>query len=136
MNLARIILQLCYSLVMALYFLSILFGQGDLKAIPWLLWPFCGVAGSLLIYMGNQVGDRLLLWSSLATLAIGTLFHVLRIGFIIKNGGMEPPDGMGSPMAFILGWAFTTVLIFIPGVLFVAWNLNHRRLTAARNVTA
>ena len=136
MNLARIILQLCFNLVLALYFLSILFGQGDLKAIPWLLWPFCGVAGSVLIFMGNPLGDKLLLWSSFVTLAIGTLFHLLRIGFIIKNGGMEPPDGMGSPMAFILGWIFTTVFMFLPGLAFVAWNMMHRRATATKVVVS
>ena len=136
MNLSRITLQLGYGLVLTLYFMSTLFGQGDLKAIPWLIWPFCCVAGSILAFTGIPLGDRLLLWSSFVTLAIGTLFHVVRIGFIIKNGGMEPPDGMGSPMAFILGWLFTTILIFMPGLIFVAWNMIHRRSTSPKIVNS
>ena len=34
-----------------------------------------------------------------------------RIGFIVENQGLEPPDGYGSPMAFLLGAFFENVLL-------------------------
>lgn len=51
--------------------------------------------------------------------------QIRRIWFILKNGGMEPVDGMGSPMAFLIGWIFESVLLlpfvaaFIACVVFI-----------------
>lgn len=45
---------------------------------------------------------------------------VRRISFIITNGSMEPADGMGSPMAFLLGWIMESIVLLPTVIAFLA----------------
>ncbi len=38
---------------------------------------------------------------------------IKRISFLLKNGGMELPNGMGSPLAFLIGMV-SELVFFIP----------------------
>ena len=91
--------------------------------------------GGILALNRQPIANWLLLFGSFGALAAGTVFHYLRIAFIIRNGGMERSDGYGSPLAFLLGWAATTIIFFIPGLVFSIWNgrkiIQCRRLQTA-----
>lgn len=101
----------------------------DLIVLPFVVSLFFG---GILALNRKPIANWLLLFGSIGALAAGTFFHYVRIVFIIQNGGMERSDGYGSPLAFLLGWATTTIILFIPGLIFSIWNgreiLHHRQL--------
>ena len=104
----------------------------DLVVLPFVASLF---VGGILALKRQPVANWLLLFGSFGALAAGTFFHYVRIAFIIRNGGMERADGYGSPLAFLLGWAATTIVLFIPGLIFSIWNgrkiiQNRQRQTA------
>ena len=51
--------------------------------------------------------------------------EIRRVLFIFENGGMEKANGLGSPMAFLLGMSFELILFiplsyaFISGILYL-----------------
>ncbi len=92
----------------------------DLIVLPFFLSFFIG---GILALLHWSIANWLLLFGSVGPLALGTFFHYSRIDFIIKNGGLEGPGGYGSPLAFLIGWAFTTVVFFMPGAFLSAWNI-------------
>jgi hypothetical protein len=92
----------------------------DLVILPFALLAMCG---GIMALAGSKAGNWMLLCSSLGPLALGCFFHYSRIRFMIDNGSMEGPDGYGSPLAFLLGWITTTVIFFLPGLVWTAWNL-------------
>jgi len=86
--------------------------------------PFVGslFIGGILALFRKPVSNWLMLFGASGVLIAGTYFHYIRIVFIIHNHSMEGANGYGSPLAFLLGWAATTVTLFIPGLLFTIWN--------------
>ncbi len=51
---------------------------------------------------------------------------VWRVEFIIREGGMERADGLGSPLAFLTGWIVELSFVFIPLTIIAArvgWEL-------------
>lgn len=86
--------------------------------------PFVGslFIGGILAFFRKPLANWLLLFGASGVLAAGTYFHYARIVFIIQNHSMEGLNGYGSPLAFLLGWAATTIILFIPGLLFTIWN--------------
>ena len=118
----RIVPQLAFCVFLLIYFLDALL-KGSEMAIPWMIWPITWVTGGLLALCKSSVGERMILWCSFMLFGLGGLFLTLRIGFIAINGGMEAADGRGSPMAFLLGFAFQIVFFLLPGAAFFTWNL-------------
>lgn len=119
----RIYPQCIFGGVMSFIVVWSMFGRvtlTDLVVLPFFLSFFIG---GMMAFLHQPIANWLLLLGSLGPLALGTFFHYARVDFIIKNGGMEGPNGFGSPLAFLIGWIFTTVVFFIPGVLFVIWNV-------------
>ena len=104
----------------------------DLIVLPFVSSLFIG---GILSLLHKPVANWLLFFGSLGALAAGTFFHYLRIRFIVQNGGMEGANGYGSPLAFLLGWAAATIILFLPGLLFSIWNaqqiIQHLRLQKA-----
>jgi hypothetical protein len=47
---------------------------------------------------------------------------VRRIGYVVREGGLDGRNGDGSPMAFVLGVIFEQGFVFIPLTL-IAWQL-------------
>jgi len=92
----------------------------DMVILPFALLAMIG--GGLAL-VGFKAGNWMLLCASLAPLALGCFFHYARIRFMIENGGMEGPGGYGSPLAFLLGWITTTIIFFLPGLVWTVWNL-------------
>ncbi len=93
--------------------------------------------GILIIIWGLFIGIRKKRYAAFwASLVIGTLVWLLlllqtiiRIEFVIENGGMERSDGYGSPLAFLIGLIGEQVF-FVPlcFVAAVGWlNLLKRR---------
>lgn len=128
----RIYLQLIPGFLMSV----IILGSMVTRATPtdWVVLPFALSLslGGILAIARKPVCNWFLFFGSLGVLAAGTFFHYVRIDFILRNGGMEGPRGYGSPVAFLLGWLMTTVVLFVPGVVFSIWNgreiIRHRRL--------
>ena len=52
-----------------------------------------------------------------------------RIGFVLREGGMEAADGAGSPMAFLLGVVFEQGFVFVPLTVIACrlWRASQRR---------
>jgi hypothetical protein len=92
----------------------------DMLIIPFAL---LAMIGGILALVGLKAGNWMLLGASLGPLALGCFFHYDRIRFMIENGGMEGPGGYGSPLAFLLGWITTTIIFFLPGLVWTVWNL-------------
>lgn len=54
-------------------------------------------------------------------LALGLALLLVRISFVLREGGMERADGSGSPLVFLIGLAFEQGLLTAPaGLLLVA----------------
>jgi hypothetical protein len=49
-------------------------------------------------------------------LLIGVYLFERRVQFIFENGGMEPPDGYGSPLAFLIGWISEQLFSSVPAL--------------------
>lgn len=58
----------------------------------------------------------------LVTLALAPLVlkWLLRVGFVVKHGGMDCGSCQGSPLLFGYYWSVET-LILLPGLLLVGW---------------
>lgn len=58
----------------------------------------------------------------LVTLALAPLVlkWLLRVGFVVKHGGMDCSSCQGSPLLFGYYWSVET-LILLPGLLLVGW---------------
>jgi hypothetical protein len=97
------------------------FTMTDMVILPFAL---LAMFGGIFALMGFKAGNWMLLCPSLALLVLGCLFHYVRIRFMIENGGMEGPGGYGSPVAFLLGWIMTTIIFFVPGLVWTVWNLH------------
>ena len=67
---------------------------------------------------------------SFPVILLGLYFIALRINFILENGGMESPDGMGSPMAFLIGFLFELVFLAFAGTFVI--TTSYRRLNKVR----
>jgi len=104
----------------------------DLITLPFAL---AFLIGGILAFRHLSIANWLLLLGSLGPLALGSFFHYARIDFIIKNSGMEGPNGHGSPLAFLIGWVFTTLIFFIPGLLFTIWNFISIRKSRTRRLS-
>jgi hypothetical protein len=64
-------------------------------------------------------------------LATGLRFLVLRSAFMVENGGMEGPEGRGSPLAFLIGLVFEQLVFSIPAAcLLLALRRSYRLATA------
>lgn len=65
--------------------------------------------------------------------AIGLVFLGLRIEFMVRNGGMEGPGGRGSPLAFLIGFAFEQLVFSLPafGLLLALRRSSRVSRTAA-----
>jgi len=88
---------------------------GFIFAVIWLL-------GLIILRWQRMVGGITITVCSLLLLLSGLYGQITRVNFISENGGMENPDGMGSPMAFLLGWMVMTLLCFLPGIVFFSSN--------------
>ncbi len=62
-------------------------------------------------------------------LAVGLVFLGLRVAFVVRNGGMEGPDGYGSPLAFLIGLAFEQCAFTLPASGLM-WSLLRTRRAA------
>ena len=120
---ARIALQFLFCLVLLSLYAPGFFAQPNVTGGIWVGGLALWLAGAFLLLLRQAAGDWLLLIGSLFPLGLGTIYHAARITFILRHGSLEGPDGYGSPLAFLLGWAFTTVLLFLPGLGFSIWNL-------------
>jgi len=67
-----------------------------------------GILATLwILYFGLKANVRWIFWASFAgSFAVWSLLlwqTIRRVRFMLENGGMEPADGYGSPMAFLIG---------------------------------
>ena len=97
--------------------------QPEWTGILWSSLLFIWIVGAILAATNNSWADWFLLVGSTALLGLGLFFCATRVIFMIRNKGLELPDGTGSPVMFILGWVFQIVLFLIPGLSFFIWNL-------------
>lgn len=51
---------------------------------------------------------------------------IRRIGFVIREGGMERADGYGSPLAFLIGVVGEGLSLGLPAIFLAAIGLLHR----------
>lgn len=116
-----------------LFFVALVSMMSRVTRTDLVILPFAGALffGGILALFRKPAGDWLLLFGAAGVLAAGTLLHYLRVAFILRNHGMEGPNGEGSPLAFLLGWAASTIILFIPGLLYSIWN--GRRIMQARH---
>ena len=94
----------------------------------WLAWLIAAVFAAGAVIGAGLIGSPrrfrrpahgfLLVW-----LSIGALLFARRIAFIVENGAMEPPDGMGSPAAFVLGWLTEQLFTSVPAI----WSMIRLR---------
>ena len=54
---------------------------------------------------------------------------IRRIGFVLREGGMERADGNGSPVAFLLGVVGEGLILGLPAILLVVIAILHRNPT-------
>jgi hypothetical protein len=54
---------------------------------------------------------------------------IRRIGFVLREGGMERADGYGSPLAFLLGVVGEGLILGLPAILLIAVAILHRNPT-------
>lgn len=53
-------------------------------------------------------------WIVLVPWGLAAAIFLRRIGFIIVNGGMDSATQPGSPLAFLIGWVFETIVLTAP----------------------
>ena len=73
-----------------------------------------GLVGGVQLASNRRQGFGMAFVGTSIVLAIGLGFLGLRVFFTIRNGGMEGPDGFGSPLAFLIGLAFEQMLFSVP----------------------
>ena len=73
-----------------------------------------GLVGGVQLASNRRQGFGMALVGTSIVLAIGLGLLGLRVFFTIRNGGMEGPDGFGSPLAFLIGLAFEQMLFSVP----------------------
>ena len=54
---------------------------------------------------------------------------IRRIGFVLREGGMERADGYGSPLAFLLGVVGEGLILGLPAILLLLIAILHRNPT-------
>lgn len=54
---------------------------------------------------------------------------IRRIGFVLREGGMERADGYGSPLAFLLGVVGEGLILGLPAILLIVIAVLHRNPT-------
>lgn len=86
---------------------------GLMYLIPLSLLVLTVALGAVLILLRKRLGLLLTMILMGAFLLLGIGLFVARIWFTIENGGMEAPDGYGSPMAFMIGLCFEQSLFTI-----------------------
>ena len=65
--------------------------------------------------------------SAAMLLSFGVFLLYRRLDFILSYGGMEGPNGEGSPLAFIIGMVFEQVYFSLPS-LFILWLYSKRKI--------
>jgi len=88
------------------------------------VWLFGGVG----LLFGMWRADELMLCGAFAPVLVGVTQWVYRIHFILTYGGLTHESAPESTSAgFVLVGVLETLLVLIPGLIFVVWNI--RRLT-------
>ena len=64
--------------------------------------------------------------------SLGVLQIIRRAAFVSREEGMEPADGTGSPLAFLLGITFEVVVVVIPLTIVGAYLWRAVRQEASR----
>ncbi len=78
------------------------------------------------LYYGIRAKNKFSFWASLILISLLWILllgrTIMRIHFVIENGGMERADGDGSPLAFLIG-LLGEQLFFVPAcfVLLTGW---------------
>ncbi len=75
-----------------------------------------GIAGGVLLLFRLRSGAVAVAVFVASQLLAGLWFFWLRVQFIIENGGMEGPDGYGSPLAFLIGWIWEQAITTAVGL--------------------
>jgi hypothetical protein len=126
----RLILgQMAYCLVFLFYLVRVLIEVGEPREWWRLPFPLSWLIGGILSTRDRITGVGMMMICSLILLALGVVLQVSRIEFVIQHGGMDTFEE-GSPMAFLIGWIFETLIIFIPGVVFASANVLSFRQAA------
>ncbi len=64
---------------------------------------------------------------ALGIFVLGMFLMYSRFSFIVENGGMEGPDGVGSPLAFLIGFAFEQLFFTLPS-FYIMWAYSKKRV--------
>ena len=73
-----------------------------------------GLVGGVQLASNRRQGFEMAVIGTSIVLAIGLGLLGLRVFFTARNGGIEGPDGFGSPLAFLIGLAFEQMLFSVP----------------------
>lgn len=119
----RIYTELGYSLLICLLLIPQIQG---IKPILLFVLGFAVVllVGCLFELAKQSWAKWLLIIGSSGILCVGVCFSLLRIQFILVNHGMDRAEPPSSPMAFLLGWMFTTMVFLMPGTVLSLWNIQ------------
>jgi len=115
-------LQVGYLLLFCGLSFTSVFIESDPLALGGFIFAVIWLLGLIILRWQRMVGGITITVCSLLLLLSGLYGQITRVNFISENGGMENPDGMGSPMAFLLGWMVMTLLCFLPGIVFFSSN--------------
>jgi hypothetical protein len=89
------------------------------------------LVGGLQLVARRKEGLQVAFIGVAVLLTVGLVSLGMRAAFVVSNGGIEGPDGFGSPMAFLIGLAFEQGLFTLPssGLMWSLWRT--RRAAAA-----
>ena len=93
---------------------------------------FCLLALSCLVTLCHRLWKerylpKLALWVLAAMLGSLWIFQsIRRMGFVIKEGGMERADGYGSPLAFLIGVVGEALILGLPAVFLLIIAILHQ----------
>ena len=95
-----------------------------------------GIVSSLASYVRHWAWPGLLVPSFLGlVLACGVALFGARLAFVLRHGGMDGPEGYGSPAAFLIGLAFEQAVFTGPALgLLVLFLFRRNRMKVERAV--
>ncbi len=87
-------------------------------------------------HRNNFVAPLVGLIFSLPLMILGIFLLGSRLFFIFENGGMEGPDGMGSPMAFLIGFVFEQIFCSLAGAVMVQTLVERLDTSRFKGITS
>lgn len=114
-------------------FVQFLLAEANTKFTFWWIANVIISTIGILAALGLCFGYRKALPAALAFAGLflleGVCLFIVRVWFIIENGGMDRKDGFGSPVAFMIGWVFEITVITFPSLvltllLLKIWRMN------------